>query len=107
MELTLLSKEKTREIIAKRAAMEFKSGDVVTLGIGLPTEVANYIPENKHVIFQSENGLLGVGKNTTGDKMDKRITNAGGVCVEGEADTLTQQYSERFRLMKKAALQTG
>ena len=62
MELTLLSKEKTREIIAKRAAKEFKTGDVVTLGIGLPTEVANYIPENQHVIFQSENGLLGVGK---------------------------------------------
>ena len=41
-----LSKEKIREIIAKRAAKEFKEGDVVTLGIGLPTAVANYVPEN-------------------------------------------------------------
>ena len=41
-----LSKEKIREIIAKRAAKEFKDGDVVTLGIGLPTEVTKYIPED-------------------------------------------------------------
>ncbi len=84
MELTLLSKEKTREIIAKRAAKEFKSGDVVTLGIGLPTAVADYIPDGMNVIFQSENGLLGIGKTTSGDKMDKRITNAGGICVEAK-----------------------
>ena len=57
-----LSKEKIREIIAKRAAKEFKDGDVVTLGIGLPTEVTKYIPEEIDVMFQSENGLLGVGK---------------------------------------------
>ena len=46
-----LTKEKIREIIARRAAKEFKEGDVVTLGIGLPTEVANYVPEDMHVIF--------------------------------------------------------
>ena len=57
-----LSKEKIREIIAKRAAKEFKEGDVVTLGIGLTTEVANYVPADMHVVFQSENGLLGVCK---------------------------------------------
>ena len=57
----MLSKEQCREIIARRVAKEFAEGDVITLGIGLPTEVANYIPHNMHVIFQSENGLLGVG----------------------------------------------
>lgn len=77
-----LSKDKIREIIAKRAAKEFKQGDVVTLGIGLPTAVANYIPENVHVIFQSENGLLGVGKDQNPDKQDRRVINAGGGCVE-------------------------
>ncbi len=79
-----LGKEKIREIIAKRAAKEFKDGDVVTLGIGLPTEVANYIPENMHVTFQSENGLLGLGKDQSGDNIDKRITNAGGGLVEAK-----------------------
>ena len=60
-----LSKEQIRAIVAKRAAKEFKEGDVVTLGIGLPTAVADYVPESMHVIFQSENGVLGVGKTKT------------------------------------------
>lgn len=80
MELTKLTKEQIRETIAKRAAKEFKEGDVVTLGIGIPTEAANYISEDLHIMFQSENGLLGMGKTGT----DKRITNAGGGCVEAK-----------------------
>lgn len=84
MEMTLLSKEKVREIIAKRAAKEFNSGDVVTLGIGLPTAVADYVPQEKKVIFQSENGLLGNWKNSTDIAADKKIINAGGVCVDIE-----------------------
>ena len=51
-----LTKEQIRETIARRVAQELKEGDYVTLGIGLPTEVANYIPENVHVMIQSENG---------------------------------------------------
>ena len=77
-----LNKDEIKEIIAKRVAKEFKDGDVVTLGIGLPTAVANYIPESMQVIFQSENGLLGVGKQQTRAIPDKRIVNAGGQCVE-------------------------
>ena len=50
----MLSKEQCREYIARRVAKEFSEGDVITLGIGLPTEVANYIPDNVHVVFQSE-----------------------------------------------------
>lgn len=76
-----LSKEKIREIIAKRAAKEFKAGDVVSLGIGLPTEIANYVPEEMHVIFQSENGLLGDGKKQKDEVVDKRIVNASGCPV--------------------------
>ena len=76
-----LTKEQCREIIAKRVAKEFKEGDVITLGIGLPTEVANYIPHNLHVIFQSENGLLGVGHRDLSTDGASKITNAGGVAV--------------------------
>ncbi len=76
-----LSKEKTREIIARRVAQELQEGDYVTLGIGLPTEVANYVPENVHVMFQSENGLIGVGSKPEPDKVDPKITNAGGMPV--------------------------
>lgn len=77
-----LTKEKIREIIAKRAAKEFKKGDVVTLGIGLPTEVANYVDNSVGVIFQSENGLLGAGRLHQGESPDPRIINAGGAFVE-------------------------
>ena len=77
-----MTKEKIREIIAKRAAQEFKRGDVVTLGIGLPTEIANYVPDEMGVIFQSENGLLGAGRLHQGESPDPRIINAGGAFVE-------------------------
>lgn len=67
-----------REFIARRIAKEFKDGDVVNLGIGMPTMVANYIPEGVHVILQSENGLLGLGPKAEGENIDKNLTDAGG-----------------------------
>lgn len=75
---TVLSKEKTREIISKRVVKEFKDGDVITLGIGLPNEAANYIPSDINVIIHSENGVLGIGKRAEGEYEDKRIINSGG-----------------------------
>lgn len=76
-----LSKEKVREIIAKRVAKEIKDGDIVNLGIGLPTEVANYIPKDVHAILQSENGLLGMDRIYNDEDIDEKITNAGGTPV--------------------------
>ena len=76
-----LSKEQSREIIARRVAKEFGEGDVITLGIGLPTEVANYIPANLHVVFQSENGLLGVRRRDLSGSDNPLVTNAGGIAV--------------------------
>ena len=58
----MLTKEEIRHRIAKRVAQEFNDGDIVTLGIGLPTLAADYIEEGKHVTLQSENGVIGVGK---------------------------------------------
>ena len=93
-----LTKEKIREIIARRAAKEFKDGDVVTLGIGLPTDVANYIPEGTHVMFQSENGLLGMGKES--ENQDNRIINAGGGCVEYTEGACFYDSQMAFTLMR-------
>lgn len=76
-----LTKEQCREIIAKRVAQEFKEGDVITLGIGLPTEVANHIPPQLHVVVQSENGMLGVGHRDFTAEENPKITNAGGLAV--------------------------
>ena len=73
-----LDKKQVREYIAKRVAQELKDGYVVNLGIGLPTLVANYIPEGMSVTFQSENGIIGVGPAPEPGKEDKDIVNAGG-----------------------------
>ena len=68
----------SKNLIAKRIARELKHGDVVNLGIGIPTLVANHLPKHIEVIFQSENGVLGSGPAPEAGKEDREITNAGG-----------------------------
>ncbi len=75
------TKDEIRHFIAKRVAKEFQDGDIVTLGIGLPTLVADYLSPTKHVTLQSENGVLGVGKTPLPEDCDEQITNAGGKLI--------------------------
>ena len=85
----------SREQIAQRIAQELRDGDYVNLGIGIPTLVANYIPANMQVMFQSENGLLGMGPFPTDDAVDPDLINAGkqtitavtGACYFSSADS--------------------
>lgn len=70
-----------KEIIARRVAKEFKDGDVVNLGIGLPTLVPNYIPEGIEIILHSENGFTGMGPAPSEDNIDMELVNAGGIPV--------------------------
>ncbi len=70
-----------KTIIATRVAQELKDGDLVNLGIGLPTLVADHLPEGITVYFQSENGLVGLGPKPEGDAVDPNLTNAGGQFV--------------------------
>lgn len=73
-----------KERIARRASKELKNRDIVNLGIGIPTLVAEYIPENIQVFLHSENGILGVGPAPKADAVDPDIVNAGKLPVSIE-----------------------
>lgn len=73
-----MDKDMEKDYIAKRVAKELKDGDVVNLGIGLPTLVANYIPEDIEITLQSENGFLGMGPAPEEGEEDAYLVNAGG-----------------------------
>lgn len=70
-------REEIRNAIARRAARQLPDGAYVNLGIGLPTLVANFIPEDREIIFHSENGLLGLGPAPDASNFDPEMINAG------------------------------
>lgn len=66
-----------KQIIAQRVAQEFNNGDFINLGIGLPTMVANYIPDDVHINLHSENGFAGLWDKVEGAEIDKDVIDAG------------------------------
>lgn len=97
-----MDKQQIREFIAKRAALEVKDGDVVNLGIGLPTLIPNYLPEGVNVTIQSENGCLGMAADPSfsGGERDTHWIDAGGGYISYEKGAASFDSATSFGMVR-------
>ena len=91
---------RTREQLAERAAKELRDGFYVNLGIGIPTLVANYIPEGMEVTLQSENGMLGMGPFPFEDEVDADLINAGKQTLTAIPESSYFSSSDSFAMIR-------
>ena len=94
-----------KQRIAKRCAKEFKDGEFINLGIGLPTMVADYIPEDVVVTLHSENGFAGLGDIATEETLDVDIINSGGTYVTALPRVKYFDTAESFGLVRGGHVQ--
>ncbi|WP_192349806.1 3-oxoacid CoA-transferase subunit B [Algoriphagus sp. Y33] len=90
----------TKDQIAQRIAKEVKNGQYINLGIGIPTLVANYIPDGLEIVLQSENGLLGIGPFPTEDQIDPDLINAGKQTVTMTKGSALFNSAESFGMIR-------
>ena len=90
----------TREEMARRAARELKDGYCVNLGIGIPTQVANFIPPDLDVTLQSENGMIGLGPYPTENEVDADVINAGKETITELPSTAYVSSADSFAMIR-------
>ena len=95
-----MDKKQVREVIARRVALELHDGDVVNLGIGLPTLVPDYLPQGMKLTLQSENGLLGIGQTPEAGTEDLNLTNAGGGFITANAGASSFDSAMSFAVIR-------
>ena len=95
-----MDKNQIREVIAQRVAQELKNGDVVNLGIGLPTLVPNYLSKDVELVLQSENGLLGVGPTPESGMEDPHLVNAGGGYITAQSGASAFSSAQSFAIIR-------
>lgn len=100
LKYTTMDKAQIRETIAKRVAKELKDGDVVNLGIGLPTMVPNYLPSDVHVILQTENGMLGMGPTPAEGQEDPNLVNSGGGFITAQPGAVSFSSADSFCMVR-------
>lgn len=90
----------TKNQIAQRIAKEVKNGQYINLGIGIPTLVANYIPDHLEVVLQSENGLLGIGPFPKEEDIDPDLINAGKQTITMVKGSVLFNSAESFAMIR-------
>jgi len=86
--------------VAQKIAYDIPNGSYVNLGIGIPELVANYIPEDREIIFHTENGLLGMGPAPAPDKADPELINAGKKCVTAIPGACFFHHADSFTMIR-------
>jgi 3-oxoacid CoA-transferase B subunit len=94
-----------KDQIAQRIAREVQNGQYINLGIGIPTLVANYIPDELEVVLQSENGLLGIGPFPTEAKVDPDLINAGKQTITMTKGSVLFNSAESFAMIRGGHVQ--
>lgn len=95
-----MDKNQIREVIARRAALELRDGDVVNLGIGLPTAIPAYLPEGVNVTLQTENGMLGMGPAPEAGQEDPHLINAGGGYITALPGAVSLDSATSFGIIR-------
>lgn len=90
----------SRQELAARVAADIPEGSIVNLGIGAPTLVANYLPEDEEIILHTENGMLGMGSAPAADQVDPDLINAGKQAVTAVAGAAYFHHADSFAMMR-------